>query len=298
MSNKLYTLGYAQPNAKERLEQIMSECGSLATIVDIREYPHTSYALWDQANLVRYWGDRYVWKQSLGNINYARTGPVILRDPVTGIGWLVQQLQSGQNLILLCGCKVYAACHRKHVADLVKAAMPDVEVVGEVTQSRDVVVTVPKSFGLDAWIDEGDPVGAEWSGEEWHYYLGGNPPDIQPGSRVYVVYNGTLRGYSPLVRIDRIDAYRYGLVRHGGAVAVTIPEYIQGFRGFRYRWWNRDLEIPFPDWQNPDAKSSGRPQEIALTIPVAKVKQNVPVDYWTRDGQTQAKIASALKSKF
>lgn len=117
----------------------------------------------------------------------------------------------------------------------------------------DVVVTVPKSFGLATWIAEGDPAGEPWSGYEWHYYLWGTPPKIEPGERVYIVYNGALRGYAPLVCIDQWPSGRYGLVRHGGAVAVSIPEYIQGFRGFRYRWWSRDSEAPFPNWQDPDA---------------------------------------------
>ena len=47
---------------------------------------------------------------------------------------------------------------------------------------------------------------------------------------------------------------RYGLVRHGGAVAVSLPEYIQGFRGYRYRWWDYDQERPFPQWQDQSAR--------------------------------------------
>lgn len=117
----------------------------------------------------------------------------------------------------------------------------------------DIIVTIPKKMGLDTWIAEGDPAGTPWSGEEWHYYLGGYPPSIEPGERVYCVYNGVLRGYAPLVRIDRFEGLHYGLVRHGGAVAVSIPGYIRGFRGFRYRWWPYALEQPFPDWQNPNA---------------------------------------------
>jgi hypothetical protein len=116
----------------------------------------------------------------------------------------------------------------------------------------DVVVTVPKWFGLDTWIAEGDPAGEPWSGEEWHFYLGGNPPHIQPGERVYVVYNGALRGYAPLVRIDK-ERNCYGLVRHGNAVAVSLPFSIPGFRGFRYRWWNQEQELPFPNWRDPNA---------------------------------------------
>lgn len=116
----------------------------------------------------------------------------------------------------------------------------------------DIVVTVPKRFGLDTWIAEGDPAGAPWSGEEWHFYLGGALPRIEPGERVYIVFNSVLRGYAPLIRIDRCGS-RYGLVRHGGAEAVSIAEYIPGFRGFRYRWWDRALEQPFADWQDPQA---------------------------------------------
>jgi hypothetical protein len=120
----------------------------------------------------------------------------------------------------------------------------------------DVVVTVPKSFhfagktGLAAWIAEGDLPGEEWSGNESHFYLGGAKPDIQPGDRVYVVCEGKLRGYAPLLRIDEFNNC-YGLVRRDGAVAVTIDEPIRGFQGFRYRWWDREDEKPFPDWQKP-----------------------------------------------
>ena len=35
----------------------------------------------------------------------------------------------------------------------------------------------------------------------------------------------------------------------GGAVAVTIPERVTGFRGWRRRWWERDAEVPFPGWR-------------------------------------------------
>jgi len=120
----------------------------------------------------------------------------------------------------------------------------------------DVVVTVPKTFGLARWIREGDAAGEPWSGQEWHFYLSGYPPTIEPGERVYIVYNGALRGYAPLVRIDLLingNQRYYGLVRHGDAQAVSIPLFIQGFRGFRYRWWDYSIEQPFPDWREPGA---------------------------------------------
>ena len=123
----------------------------------------------------------------------------------------------------------------------------------------DVVVTVPKTFGLREWIAEGDAAGAPWSGQEWHFYLYGRLPDIARGERVYVVYNGKLRGYSPLWRIERMhnvggNAKFFGsfaLVRRGEAQAVTVPETIIGFRGWRYRWWDRQIEVPFPEWRMP-----------------------------------------------
>lgn len=116
----------------------------------------------------------------------------------------------------------------------------------------DIVVTVPQSFGLDIWIDEGDLPGQPWSGEEWHFYMGGSPPDINAGERVYVAYKGKLRGYSPLVRVEKYGlGTSYALVRHNGAEAVTIDEPIKGFRGFRYRWWPREDEKPFLEWMKP-----------------------------------------------
>lgn len=125
----------------------------------------------------------------------------------------------------------------------------------------DVVVTVPKSKWAE-WLEEGDlayeddsghPTG--WAGEYQYGFVVPSRPRIKPGELVYVVAHGRLRGYAPLVFEPSTDVQRFGyekgwaLVRMGGAVAVTIPVEIQGFQGFRYRWWRRDMEVPFPDWR-------------------------------------------------
>lgn len=128
----------------------------------------------------------------------------------------------------------------------------------------DIVVTVPKNFthpdapgkrGLAAWIAEGDPAGSEWSGQEWGFTTYGNISNAFAGDRCYVVCEGKLRGYAPIVRVlyDK-SRFRNGsaplqIIRGGGAVAVTIDETIQGFRGVRRRWWRREDERPFPDWK-------------------------------------------------
>lgn len=113
----------------------------------------------------------------------------------------------------------------------------------------DIVVTVPKSFGLAEWIAEGDPAGTEWSGELWGFTVRGGRPNIQPGERVYIVCEDRLRGYAPIVRMDQLGPRYWELGRGGDAVAVTLPQNITGFRGWRYRWWNRENEIPFPEWK-------------------------------------------------
>lgn len=300
---RIIPFGYSTPNAQATLDRLME--GKRAALIDIRHTPYSKRPEWRQEALEARYGTRYRHVPSLGNVNHANGGEIRLANAAQGIPFLLDGLHKGYTLIVMCTCQSFEQCHRRIVVDLVKAALPEVEIVlDEATQGPgDIVVTVPQSFGLDTWIDEGDPAGAEWSGEEWHYYLGGNPPDIKPGARVYVVYKGTLRGYSPLVRIDRFPDGRYGLVRHGNAVAVTIPEYIPGFRGFRYRWWLRDLEVPFPDWQNPDAVPPGRPHEVVLqgakpepTQPTPEKKTFSVKDFWTAQDTTQRdEVLEALK---
>jgi hypothetical protein len=127
----------------------------------------------------------------------------------------------------------------------------------------DVVVTVPRQIWWE-WMAEGDLPGDEPSGAEYHYFVGaGVVPQMQPGDRVYIVAHNRLRGYAPLVKIEYplkpMQEYwwphaRFALVRKGEAQAVTIDEQIRGFRGWRYRWWQREDEYPFPEWETEGVK--------------------------------------------
>lgn len=112
----------------------------------------------------------------------------------------------------------------------------------------DVVVTVPKWF-WPRWIAEGDAVGDIPTGDEWGFSVGAKP-EVQAGDRCYVVAHGKLRGYAPITGVA-YNAGQWHILRRAGAVAVSIPERIQGFRGFRYRWWDRIVETPFPEWRTP-----------------------------------------------
>lgn len=114
----------------------------------------------------------------------------------------------------------------------------------------DVVVTVPKRLWAD-WIAEGDLPGEDPTGDEYGFFLAGPRPIIQPGERVYIVAHDKLRGYAPLTRVVPYGG-GFALCREGNAVACTIDAPIRGFRGWRYRWWDREDERPFPDWRAPE----------------------------------------------
>lgn len=136
----------------------------------------------------------------------------------------------------------------------------------------DIVVTVPKNFtygyggkrGLAAWLSEGDAPGEVWDGEFYSFSTWGFQPRIKAGERVYICCQTMIVGYAPLVAMflddecvesggddfGNVSLFRPGkqarleLVRGGGAVAVTIPQQVIGFRGWRYRWWDYAVETP------------------------------------------------------
>lgn len=120
----------------------------------------------------------------------------------------------------------------------------------------DLVVTCPMGFWPE-WIAEGDAVGDPYTGQEWGWYMNTSRPDIAPGERLYVVAHGQLRGYAPVTRLigpgdaDRHHTaeWKWCICRRGDAVAITVDQPIPGFRGWRRRWWDREIERPFPEWR-------------------------------------------------
>lgn len=139
----------------------------------------------------------------------------------------------------------------------------------------DYVATVPINFtfddapgehGLDAWIAEGDSVGDRWSGQRWVFSTWGPPPTYEDGCRLYIVCEDRVRGYAPIVAIECGLIQRgqcdVDFIREGGAVAVTIPTRVTGFRGYRWRWWVREHEVPFPDWRTTDRRWKRKPMPL------------------------------------
>jgi len=120
----LYTLGYAEPNAAERLEERMVH--PRTAIVDIRYAPYSRWAAsWNSRALMHTYGPiRYQHVKELGNVNYNKPDlPIQLADPDVWVHKCVKSLQQGWSLVLLCACKNYETCHRKTVYDLIQAAL-------------------------------------------------------------------------------------------------------------------------------------------------------------------------------
>jgi hypothetical protein len=116
----------------------------------------------------------------------------------------------------------------------------------------DLVGTCPKDFWIE-WIAEGDAAGEPETGEEWGWFTGdAKAARAEVGDRFYVVAHGKLRGWAPITKVTiSADKKSYVICRRGGAVACTLPFPIPGFRGLRKVWWDRKIEIPFPDWRTP-----------------------------------------------
>jgi hypothetical protein len=125
----LATMGYGaqSPDWSWELPAVM-RFNSQAVIVDTRQSPRCDWsATWQRPTLEQTWGKRYIWKGDLlGNLNYRNPGlPIQLANEVAGVSWVIQCLQQGWTLILLCGCPTYDRCHRKVIYDRVKARVGD-----------------------------------------------------------------------------------------------------------------------------------------------------------------------------
>ncbi len=127
----------------------------------------------------------------------------------------------------------------------------------------DLVVSVPRARWRE-WLSEGSLAGERATGT-YGFALGRcERPPVEPGDRIYICAWDRIRGYAPLERLDQ-DENGYTLIRAGDAVAMTIPGPVRGFPGWKVRWWPRDTEVPFPEWQTenvaaPDQKEKPQPR--------------------------------------
>jgi rhodanese-related sulfurtransferase len=123
----VYPCGYSIHSAK--IATLMAEDPSLL-LIDIRKTPDSQMAAWKRGHLIEAYEYRYGWfGETLGNLNYKNGGPITLANPVRGIASLVDLLQQGHNLLLLCGCAHYQTCHRRVVAELLQQALPELTLI-------------------------------------------------------------------------------------------------------------------------------------------------------------------------
>lgn len=128
MNKQLLPFGYAAYQDTQSLQTLMGEERTL--LIDVRFVLFSRrFPQWSQDALRTLFGNRYRWAgKCLGNVNY-RGGPITLANPVVGLQGLTRYLAEGYRLILLCACREYEGCHRQTIVKLVRAHIPEVEVM-------------------------------------------------------------------------------------------------------------------------------------------------------------------------
>ncbi|HYU72077.1 MAG TPA: hypothetical protein VEL31_05315 [Ktedonobacteraceae bacterium] len=125
------------PGSLEYVNQLMAHPQVL--LIDTRFSPKSWCVDWRKETLREKYGKRYRLAGAyLGNLNF-QGGPIELADPDTGIQGLCRYLEEGYDLILLCQCQDYHACHRKVIVELllqqtsVEVVQPDLAAAGAET---------------------------------------------------------------------------------------------------------------------------------------------------------------------
>ena len=111
----IFTFGYLG-RSPDDLAAILAERGAM--LVDIRFQPRSRVPAWNGGRLAARFGDAYLHLPQLGNRNYRTGGPVELADYPAGRAALAGL---GRDAVLLCACRDYATCHRRTVAESLRA---------------------------------------------------------------------------------------------------------------------------------------------------------------------------------
>lgn len=130
---RVYPIGYAAPGAMEGIEELLKD--GQTYLVDIRKRAQSRFRpQWNKSALKALFGAQYIHEPRLGNMNYRqvdRHKGIQIADPDEGLPRLVDMLNQGKSVILLCACKNAKTCHRSVVMKLLKAKMPEVEIMQE-----------------------------------------------------------------------------------------------------------------------------------------------------------------------
>lgn len=121
----IYTTGYSGKSADD-LRALAERLDAI--IVDIRLVPRSRWQkFWNKSALAAMFNERYVWVEDMGNLKF-KEKKIEIKNLDAGIETVLAIENDGQyNLIILCGCSEYEHCHRKPVAEALRAKGRKVE---------------------------------------------------------------------------------------------------------------------------------------------------------------------------
>jgi hypothetical protein len=123
---KVYPIGYSALGAREWLDELTKDPNVL--IMDTRKTPYSWRVDYREQELRKKYGKQYHWCGAyLGNAG-VHQGFIKIIDPDTGIRGLIQYLNEGHDLVILCECASPSVCHRSKVVELLLEKI-DVEVI-------------------------------------------------------------------------------------------------------------------------------------------------------------------------
>lgn len=128
MTGTLYAFGYAGFRQSDDLHAALGD--RVDVVADIRLVPLSRDSTWSRRTrqTVEDAGYEYIHVSGLGNLNYKAGGPVKLADPAA-VGGIIERLEHGANVAVMCVCWNPDTCHRRNVADLVRKRLPGVAVI-------------------------------------------------------------------------------------------------------------------------------------------------------------------------
>jgi uncharacterized protein (DUF488 family) len=140
----IYTLGYSGWKIED-VEAVMERFAAI--LVDVRMVPRTRWQpQWNAAVLHARLGERYVWLREFGNRNYKGTfAEIEIADFPAGEKRLREIITPGRAVVLLCGCRDVAVCHRKVVAEMLAQAW-NADVVHLTRPDNGISSSLPKLF--------------------------------------------------------------------------------------------------------------------------------------------------------
>lgn len=200
MLGKLIPFGYTCTNALTRLDALIN-ASDRTLLIDIRYSPLSRFAEWRREALVSRYRDRYRYAGALlGNVNYKIGGLIKLAEPEQGAAKLLDYLDAGYDLVLLCACAQYETCHRRTVCELVRKQRPEVEMVQP-------VATVAKESTIKC-LSIRQPFASWLAHPEWFTRVG-LPPKVIENRDWYTSYRGPLLLHaSATFEDDAIDYWR------------------------------------------------------------------------------------------